>query len=250
VRSEAVIEARGLSKRYGVVAALDSVDLDVARAEAVRLAGKNGAGKTTLLRILATLEHATSGNVSINGLTAREDGPRIRALVGYLPDRPQFYEDLTPHENLRFFADLFGVMAARFRERQRGLWAALELDEFGSKRSGALSRGQKQKLALACALVHAPSIILLDEPHAGLDDAGVASVDALIETEKARGATIIVASHAHVPNCIDRTIQLDRGRLVGFLSKDQAMDRIPLGTVSGDQRPPPEAKRAHDGGVT
>lgn len=234
-------------KRYGGVVALDGVDLDVARGEAVRLAGKNGAGKSTLLRILATLEHATSGDVSIDGLTARADGPRLRAIVGYLPDRPQFYEDLTPHENLRFFADLFGVMAAGYRERKAGLWAALGLDDLGSKRSGALSRGQKQKLALACALVHSPSVVLLDEPHAGLDDAAVASVDALIETEKERGSSIILASHSHAPRCIDRTITLDRGRAVDLGATHHAMEGMPRRAASGDRPPPREGERARRG---
>lgn len=210
-----MIETRRLVKRYGVVTALAGLELEIGRGEAVRLVGKNGAGKSTLLRIIAGLERPTSGEASVSGFPVTSEGPRARFLCGYLPDRPHFYEELTPRENLRFFADLFRVRGDGRATTTTRLLRSLGLDGMDWKRSGALSRGQKQRLALACTLVHSPSVLLLDEPHAGLDEESSSAVDGVLAAEKGRGATLLVASHSHAPSWIDRTLRLEGGRLLG-----------------------------------
>jgi len=179
-------EARGLGQRYGSRVALTGVDLDVEVGEAVAVLGENGSGKTTLLRILATASRPGSGSLTILGLDSRSQREHLRARIGYLAHAGGLYPALTALENLEFYCDLYGVQRA-------GAVRALEqvgLTDSRRRRAGELSRGMQQRLALARTVLHAPEILVLDEPDAGLDASGR---DLLVNL--ARGRTLVLATH-------------------------------------------------------
>lgn len=207
----ALIQARSLSKRYGTATVLDGVDLDLPAGSKTALVGANGAGKSTLLGILATLVAPTGGHATIAGFDLQRRAADVRRRIGVLSHRPMLYEDLTPLENLLFFAGLYGVADARPRVeaflRLLGLWP--RRDEPVS----VLSRGYHQRLAMARALIHSPEVLLLDEPETGLDAEGIELLDALMLHE--REFTVLAATHRldRVDGWADATIRIERGRL-------------------------------------
>ena len=154
------IETNGLTKHYGALTALDSVTFEVARGELFGLIGPDGAGKTTLFRLLTTLINPDGGTASVDGCDIVREYREIRRRVGYMPGRFSLYPDLSVEENLDFFAALFGVDAAANRDLIAPIYRQIE--PFRTRRAGKLSGGMKQKLALCCALIHRPSVLLLD----------------------------------------------------------------------------------------
>ena len=156
------IEIHALTKRYGTLTALDEVSFEVGRGELFGLIGPDGAGKTTLFRLLATLVAPDGGTASVDGLDIVADYKRIRERVGYMPGRFSLYPDLSVGENLAFFAALFGVEIAENYDLIAPIYRQIE--PFRARRAGKLSGGMKQKLALCCALIHRPAVLLLDEP--------------------------------------------------------------------------------------
>ena len=208
-----MIEARELTKRFGSTFALDRVSFDVAEGEKVALLGANGAGKTTLLAMLSTLLAPTEGEATIAGHDLRREGAALRASIGVLTHRPMLYEELTPLENLRFFAKLYDVGSPdeRIEELLRavGLW--LRRDD----PTEVLSRGFHQRLAIARALLHEPRVLLLDEPETGLDRDALALLDELVL--QAPSLTVLAATHhrERVGGWADSALELDRGRLAG-----------------------------------
>jgi ABC-2 type transport system ATP-binding protein len=164
-----LVEATGIRRAFGSVNAVDGVDIVVRAGEAYGLVGPDGAGKTTTLRLLVGALRPDAGSVTIAGadLAARPDD--ARASIGYLAQRFSLYGDLTVLENLRFFAQVRGIGHAGFAARARELLGFVGLDTFEDRRADHLSGGMKQKLGLACALVHEPPVLLLDEPTAGVD---------------------------------------------------------------------------------
>ena len=163
----AIVTVDNVSKRYGRVQALRGVSMQVAEGEIFGLIGPDGAGKTSLLRILATLLLADGGTATVDGLDVRRDYRRIRQRIGYMPGRFSLYQDLTVQENLEFFATTFNTTIERNRHLIDDIYQHIE--RFKRRRAGKLSGGMKQKLALCCALIHAPRVLLLDEPTTGVD---------------------------------------------------------------------------------
>ena len=163
----AAVEITGLSKSYRHLRALDSVNLNVEKGELFGLIGPDGAGKSTLYKILATLLTPDSGEARICGLDVVSDYKKLRTHIGYMPERFSLYQDLTVMENLNFFASLFGVTVKENYDLIAPVFSQLE--KFPNRMAGALSGGMKQKLALSCALIHRPDILLLDEPTTGVD---------------------------------------------------------------------------------
>lgn len=161
------IEVDGIRRRFGATEALAGATLSVEPGEIHGLVGPDGAGKSTLMRILATLLLPDSGTARVDGFDVVRDAKRIRASVGYMPGRFSLYQDLSVEENLEFFATVFGTSVSENRHLIEGVYAPLE--PFRKRRAGALSGGMKQKLALSCALIHRPSVLLLDEPTTGVD---------------------------------------------------------------------------------
>ena len=181
-----------VTKRFDATVALDQVSFDMRPAELFGLVGPDGAGKTTLFRILTTLLVPDSGSATVLGLDVVKDLWAIRARVGYMPGRFSLYPDLSVEENLRFFASVFGTSIDEGREMIEPIYNQLE--PFKDRRAGALSGGMKQKLALCCALVHRPDILLLDEPTTGVDAVSRREFWDLLDTFKASGLSILVST--------------------------------------------------------
>lgn len=207
------IDISGLSKSYGAVKALDRVNLRVERGELFGLIGPDGAGKTTLYKILTTLLPADGGTATLGGLDVGRDYRRIRSTIGYMPERFSLYPDLTVNENLHFFASLFGVRV----EDNFDLVAPIfgQLAKFPNRRAGALSGGMKQKLALSCALIHRPELLLLDEPTTGVDAVSRNEFWEMLGGLRAKGITIMVStSYMDEAERCERIALIDRGHIL------------------------------------
>lgn len=172
VTMEIMIQTSALSKQYRSQrerAALNEISIEVPKGALFGIVGADGAGKTTLLRILATVLRASSGKASLAGLDTRRDAEQIRRILGYMPQEFSQYPDLSLQENLNFFADIQRVPAHQKRERIDRMLEFTHLAEFRDRPAGKLSGGMKKKLALACAMVHDPQVLILDEPSTGVD---------------------------------------------------------------------------------
>ena len=166
---KAAIVAQGLAKSFGSVRAVDHLSFDVREGEIFGLVGPDGAGKTTTLRMLAGVMPPDDGGAAVAGVEVVHNPEEAKHFLSYMPQRFGLYEDLTVDENIRFYADLFGVKKAERQERSGQLLQAAGMSEFRSRLAGQLSGGMKQKLGLVCALIHRPKVILLDEPTTGVD---------------------------------------------------------------------------------
>ena len=181
-----------VEKRFGQTIALKSVSFDVAEGELFGLVGPDGAGKTTLFRILTTLMLPDRGHATVLGRDVVKDFWQIRSRVGYMPGRFALYADLSVEENLTFFASVFGTTIAEGRSLIEPIYRQIE--PFRTRRAGALSGGMKQKLALSCALVHRPELLLLDEPTTGVDAVSRREFWDLLGELRASGLTIVAAT--------------------------------------------------------
>lgn len=168
---EAAVEARGVAKSFGPIRAVDGVDLVVFRGEIYGLVGPSGAGKTTLIRIVCGLLRRDAGEVRALGQPIPEGKRRIAGRLGYMPQERALYRDLTVEENLLFFGRLNGMVPREIRTRIAEILAFMRLAHLGGQLAGSLSGGEKQRLSLACALLHRPELLILDEPTVGLDPA-------------------------------------------------------------------------------
>lgn len=186
------IRAERLTKRFETITALDEVSFEVSPGELFGFIGPDAAGKTTLFRILATLLVPDGGHATVLGGDVVEDLWTIRSLLGYMPGRFSLYPDLSVEENVRFYASVFGTTFERERERIAPIYEQLE--PFRRRRAGALSGGMKQKLALCCALVHRPEVLLLDEPTTGVDAVSRREFWDLLTDLRKSGLTIVVST--------------------------------------------------------
>ncbi len=209
-----VVRVRALSRRYGRHWALRDVDLTVDAGEAVLLLGANGAGKSTLLSMLATVLRPTSGELHLFGRPIRERIEEIRAQMAYLPHATMLDDALTARENLEFYAELYGVDEAT-QAVNNGL-NTMGLGERGDDRVGGFSRGMRQRLSLARALLHDPKLLVLDEPFTGLDAAGCHQLGEILAQQRNDGRAMVLATHQldDVLDWCDRVVILNRGRVV------------------------------------
>lgn len=207
------IDIKGVSKSFGSVKALDEVSFSVPEGALFGLIGPDGAGKTTLYRILTTLLAPDRGTATVAGLDVVADYRQIRAGIGYMPERFSLYPDLTVNENLHFFASLFGV---RVRDNYDLIAPFFDqLARFPDRRAGALSGGMKQKLALGCALIHRPKILLLDEPTTGVDAVSRSEFWSMLATLREKNITILVStSYMDEARLCERIALIDRGRIL------------------------------------
>jgi ABC-2 type transport system ATP-binding protein len=211
-----VIEVHELTKRYGDVAAVQSLSFRVAPGEVLGLVGPNGAGKTTTLRALAGIVAPTGGTIRIAGHELARDPVAAKRALAWVPDEPQLFEYLTVAEHLRFVARLYGVPDAE--PRIAPLLAELELADRRDALPTELSRGMRQKLAIACALLHEPRALVLDEPLTGLDPLGMRRMKATIAARARAGAAVILSSHLLqlVEELCTSVLILQRGRAVAM----------------------------------
>lgn len=210
------VEASGVRRTFGEVVAVADIDLVVPPGEVTALVGPNGAGKTTLLLVLATLLEPDQGRISVAGHDPVADPIAVRARTGWMPDTFGTYDTLTAREALEFAAAAYRIPAARRADRASELLALVHLSEYLDRPVHVLSRGQKQRLGLARALVHDPSVLLLDEPAAGLDPRSRIELRGLLRRLAADGKAVLVSSHvlAELEATADRVVFVDRGRSV------------------------------------
>ena len=189
-----IIQVDGLIKRFAEFTAVDRLSFSVNRGEIFGLVGPDGAGKTATMRMLAGVMRPNGGAIVIDGVDAVADPEEAKQHVSYMPQRFGLYEDLTVDENIRFYADLFEVPPALRRERASRLLAASGMSNFGGFRAGQLSGGMKQKLGVACALVHTPKILLLDEPTTGVDPVSRRDFWRILYGLREDGVTIVIST--------------------------------------------------------
>ena len=234
-----MIEVRDLVFEYPGHRALDGVSLIIARGAITALVGPNGAGKTTLLRCMAALETPYSGAVTIGGLDTREAPRAIHAQLGYLPDFFGLYDALSVRRCLFYAARAHGIGAGAAAGAAQAAAARVGLTDRMEQAAGALSRGLRQRLAIAQAIVHGPAVLLLDEPAAGLDPQARRDLSQLLLSLRDGGMTLVVSSHilAELEDYSDRMVIVDHGRIAGGESialKGAARLRIRLAAARAD----------------
>jgi ABC-2 type transport system ATP-binding protein len=220
---DVVIEAKGLSKKYGQALAVDHISFTVGRGEIFGLLGPNGAGKTTTILMLLGLTDISGGEVSVLGFNPAREPLSVKRRVGYLPDTVGFYDQLTAADNLRYTARLIGF---RLNEREKRIADALDrvgLFEFADQHVDTFSRGMRQRLGLAEILMKGAQIAILDEPTSGLDPHATAELLAIIRRFKAEGVSVLLSSHLleRVQSVCDRVALFSAGRiaLMGSVSE-------------------------------
>lgn len=223
-----MIETRELTRRFADTVAVDRVTTTVGDRGLVGFLGPNGAGKTTTMRMLTGFLPATSGSARVAGFDVLDEPLEVKARVGYLPEHPPLYGELTVGEYLRFAAEIRGVPSAKRLARVGEVLEQVGLVGWERKRLGTLSKGYRQRAGLAQAIVHDPKLLILDEPTAGLDPAQVVSVRELVRSLAAE-RTVVLSTHvlAEVEALCDRILLLHRGRLVGDGTVDALAE--PLG---------------------
>jgi ABC-2 type transport system ATP-binding protein len=190
-----MIELRSLTKKYGNLAAVNNIDLDVPAGQLFGFLGPNGAGKTTTLRMIAGILRPTAGTIRIGGVDLAGDPIAAKRKLGYIPDRPFIYEKLTGAEFLRFVAGLFDQSGEPVERRGRELLALFDLDEWCDELVESYSHGMRQKLIIASAFVHRPAVIVVDEPMVGLDPKAARTLKDLFREYVRRGHTIMMSTH-------------------------------------------------------
>jgi ABC-2 type transport system ATP-binding protein len=212
------IQVRQLTRKFGSFAAVNSLSFEVNDGEVFGLLGPNGAGKTTTIRLLTCLISPTGGSARVCGFEVTKEPGKVREIVGILTENPCLYERLTPYENMDFFAQAYGVSNAGDRsERIRELLQFFNLWDKRGQRVALLSKGMKQKLALARALVHKPQVLLLDEPTAGLDPESAMEVRNMItRLSDQEGRTIMLSTHRleDAEKLCDRVMIIDKGKRI------------------------------------
>ena len=252
---DAMIEVRGLSKRYGDVRAVEDVDFAVRRGELFGFLGPNGAGKTTTINILTGLARADAGAIRIGGVDCSRDPKAGQHLVGVVPDESNLYPELTGFENLSFCGALYGM---RRQERGSRAWALLEtfgLAEAAGRRFAGYSRGMKRKLTIAAGIIHEPPILFLDEPTTGIDVASARQVRQLLASLHRSGTTIFLTTHyiEEAERLCERIAFIVSGRIVRIESVARLMQPIQhrhavlLGVPHAEPRLVDELAQACDG---
>lgn len=201
------ITAQHISKSYGETTALKDISFEIEKDEMFGFIGPDGAGKTTLFRILTTLLLPGAGSVTINGWDVVKDFRDIRNNIGYMPGRFSLYQDLTVEENLKFFATIFGTTIEENYDLIRDIY--VQIEPFKTRPAGKLSGGMKQKLALSCALIHKPELLVLDEPTTGVDAVSRKEFWEMLKKLKKEGITIVVSTPY-----MDEAMMCDRVALI------------------------------------
>lgn len=214
-----MIHVDKLVKRFGPITVLRELDFDVQKGEFVALLGPNGAGKTTLLRILASLSRPTSGSVKVASYWLPENSLTVRSLIGVVSHQPLLYGDLTAEENLNFYSRLYNIDKSRITE---------VLDLVGLMRRKddlvrTFSRGMQQRLAIGRAILHKPQLLILDEPHTGLDQDAGEILDNLLREIAAQGRTVLMTSHdlVRAAGLATRLDILSKGKIQNSIAKDE-----------------------------
>lgn len=192
---DVVIRTQGLGKKFGHLVAVNNVDLEVGRGDIFGFLGPNGSGKSTVIRMLCGLLVPTAGTAVLDGLDAVKETEEVKKRIGYMSQRFSLYEDLTVNENLQFYGEIYGLNRVELGERRRSVIELAGLTDRLNQISGTLSGGFKQRLALACSLLHRPKILFLDEPTAGIDPVARREIWDLLFRLAGEGTTLFVTTH-------------------------------------------------------
>jgi ABC-2 type transport system ATP-binding protein len=222
-----VIRVRDLVKQYDTKTALAGVSFDVHEGEIVGLLGPNGAGKSTSMKILTTFLTATSGEVTVDGVDAQAEPVKVRAMLGYLPESTPLYTDMVVWDYLAYVASMRGFSKAEGRKRVAQAVQMVGLQEYVSFQIAQLSKGYKQRVGLAQALLHNPKVLILDEPTSGLDPNQIIEIRNLIR-ELGRNHTVILSSHnlSEVRQICDRVVIIHRGKVVADGTLDELEGKV------------------------
>jgi len=209
-----VIKMKSITKLYGNLASVDNLSLDVAEGEILGIIGPNGAGKTTTLKMMVGLLKPTSGTIEVMGRNVNKNSRDIKHHIGYLPEESPLYENMTVSQYLTFFSELYRIPRRLAKERIDSLLSSLKLNE-KDKKAGELSKGMKRKVAIARALLHDPSILILDEPNSGLDPLTSFFVIDYLKKVNKSGKTIVLSAHNlfHIEYICDRVAIIKNGKL-------------------------------------
>jgi len=209
------LRAAGLSRRYGRTQAVDQLSLEVRAGEILGFLGPNGAGKTTTLKLCAGLLRPDAGDVWVAGYSQASAPLEARGRLGFVPDRPFLYEQLSAREHLAFCASLYRVPLPEAATRARALLHALDLIDAADQLIESYSLGMRQKVSIAAAMIHEPAVLLLDEPLSGLDPRGARALKDLLRDRAARGAGVLVSTHLLevAERLCDRVVILKDGRV-------------------------------------
>ena len=210
-----IVRLEAVSRVFGEVTAVDAVSCAIAPGGITGLVGSDGAGKTTLLRMIATLLPPSSGRVCVGGRDAVGDRAGVKALIGYMPQRFGLYQDLTVAENLDFFMDIYGIAGTVRRTRRERYLGFSNLTPFVDRKAGDLSGGMRQKLGLACVLVHQPQVLILDEPTNGVDPVSRQEFWRILADMREEGMTLLVSTaYLDEGERCDRLLLMHKGRIL------------------------------------
>jgi len=242
------IVAVGLTKSFPGVHAVDALSIDVRAGEIFGLVGPDGAGKTTTLRMLAGIMPPDSGRATVAGYDVVHDPERAKHALSYMPQRFGLYEDLTVDENIRFYADLFGVRGTERTARSEQLLVAAGMNEFRKRRAGQLSGCMKQKLGLVCALIHRPRVILLDEPTTGVDPVSRRDFWRILYEMAAEGVAILTSTaYLDEAERCHRVALMHEGRLLFLNTPPNLKAQLRKGVLSVTSSEPRSLRTALEG---
>ncbi len=221
------VRVENLTRHFGRTRAVDGISFSFESGHIVGFVGPNGAGKTTTLRILATVDEPTSGDAFMDGISAVEDPEKARHLVGFMPDQVPAHGDMTVHEYLDFYARAYGIRDPRRTQIVGSVEEFAGLGQLRDKTVVALSKGMKQRISLARAIVHDPAVLLLDEPAAGLDPRARIELRELLRLLADQGKAILVSSHilTELSEICDDAVIIERGKIVGAGTVDDLLTR-------------------------
>ncbi|MCI4323385.1 MAG: ABC transporter ATP-binding protein [Thermoplasmata archaeon] len=232
----AAIEVQHLTKRFGSFTALDDLSLKIEGAKCVGFLGPNGAGKTTTLKMVTDMIFPTKGECFLNGVSVQSNRKVALSAAGVLIESPEIYPSLTPYEALEMVADVRGVPRAEWKGRIDEVLAEVKMSDWADKKVGRFSKGMKQRINIAAALVHDPQILILDEPATGLDPRGMAEVRTIVRGLKKRNRLIFMSSHilAEVTDVCDEVALIDHGKLRFYDTLPNILSRFSAGQSTID----------------
>ncbi len=212
---QAIIEVTGLTKIYGFLPVLKSIDLTITRGEYIALLGPNGSGKSTLLRLLSGLSKPTQGTIRIGGWDIPQEAMAVRSQIGMVSHKPLLYENLTAYENLNFFGKLYNIESSEREERINSLLDQVGLKKRATSLVRTFSRGMQQRLSIARALINEPDVLFFDEPYTGLDQDAGDMLEDLLKTANNFNRTVVMTTHQlhRASNVASRAVILSRGKI-------------------------------------
>ncbi|SPE32523.1 ABC transporter related [Candidatus Sulfopaludibacter sp. SbA6] len=229
-----IIEARGLTRRFGALTAVDHLDLTVSRGEIFGLVGPDGAGKTTTVRMLCGLMDPSEGSARVAGHDVARESRAVKDQIGYMAQRFGLYTDLTVEENMVFYADLFGIVGAERERLKAQLLRMTRMEPFRQRQAGRLSGGMKQKLALMCTLLHRPQILFLDEPTNGVDPVSRRDFWAILYQLLKDGITIFMTTaYLDEAERCNRVGLIHKGKLIRCSAPDVMKQETGEGSLEG-----------------